>query len=100
LVRKLEAADRSRNVLTRSVYMRETGAPDGKVHLARGTWDTGPGGESQPDTQLVDNAFLAKRRKEVEEAVRAAEKLRAATDELLRALYDKRRKSPRWNRRK
>jgi len=89
LSRKLDVADRTRNVLTRSVYMH--GAEAGELVIARSPWDPGPGGESQPETQVVDDAFLERCRKSVEEAVSAAEKFQETTNQLLRALHERRR---------
>jgi hypothetical protein len=100
LCRRLDVADRSRNVLTRSVYMRDTDSKALKVQLARSPWDPGPGGETQPETQLVDRRFLARRRKDVDDAVRAAEKLQAITDKLLRKMHELRRSRPGLNRRR
>ncbi len=91
LAAKLEAADRTRRLLGRSAYMRDTGAKTLRIQLARGMWDPGPGGESQPEVQAVDRKFLARRRKDVEDAIRRAERLRSVTDRLLRALHEKRR---------
>ena len=90
LSRKLDVAERTRNVLTRSVYMRAPGKVAAIV-IARSPWDPGPGGESQPETQALDDEFLARCRKAIESAVAAAEKFQATTDELLRALHQRRR---------
>jgi hypothetical protein len=89
LSRKLDVADRTRNVLTRSVYMR--GAKSTDLVIARSPWDPGPGGESQPETQAVDEEFLDNCRKNVDAAVAAAEKFMATTDDLLRKLHERRR---------
>jgi hypothetical protein len=88
LSRKVDAADRARNVLTRSTYM--TGGK-GVVVLARSLWDPGPGGETQPETQVVDDAFIEGCRKRMETAVAAAEKFKATTGDVLRALHERRR---------
>ena len=88
--RKLDVADRTRNVLTRSVYMRGPGK-GGELVLARSPWDPGPGGESQPETQVVDEDFLDQCRKNVDAAVAAAEKFQATTNDLLRKLHERRR---------
>jgi hypothetical protein len=98
LARKLDVADRTRNVLTRSTYMRD---PDHRsvVVIARSTWDPGPGGETQPETEVVDGAFMERCRKNVDAAVDLAEKLRAMTDDLLRQLHERRRTLPRLDRR-
>jgi len=90
LSRKLDVADRTRNVLTRSVYMRGPGKA-GELVLARSPWDPGPGGESQPETQTVDDEFLERCRKEVDTAVAAAEKFQGSTNDLLRKLHERRR---------
>ena len=94
LAAKLDMADQTRRLLTRSVYMRESGSRALKIHLARGLWDPGPGGETQPESQPVDAAFLASKREEIEAAVRAAEELRELTDRLLRDLDRQRRAAP------
>ena len=91
LAAKLEAADRTRKVLNRSAYLRDTGSKTLRIQLARGMWDPGPGGESQPEAQPIDRKFLARRRKDVEDAIGRAERLRLLTDRLLRALHEKRR---------
>jgi hypothetical protein len=80
--------------------MRDTGSRTLRIQVARALWDPGPGGETQPEAQVVDRRFLAARRKEVEDAIRAAERLRSTTDKLLRTLHELRRKRPRLDRRK
>jgi hypothetical protein len=100
LCHRLDTADRARNMLTRSVYMRDTDSKSMKVQLARSPWDPGPGGETQRESQVVDRHFLAKSRKDVDEAVKAAEKLQAVTDKLLRKMHEMRRKRPGLNRRR
>jgi len=100
LARRLETAERVRALLTRSAYMRDTGSRTLRIQLARALWDPGPGGETQPESQVLDRRFLAARRKEVEDAIRSAERLRAATDKGLRALHAQRRTRPRLDRRK
>jgi hypothetical protein len=84
LADKLEAAERARREVTRSIYMvdRDTGG----IHLSRSPWDPGPGGDTQPESQALDSRYLAARRKDIEEAVATAEKLREKTDKLLRNL--------------
>ncbi len=90
LSRKLDVADRTRNVLTRSAYMRSRGK-SAAIVIARSPWDAGPGSESQAEAQVVDAEFLARCRKNVEIAVEAAEKLQSTTDDLLRKLHERRR---------
>ena len=99
LSRKLDVADRTRNVLTRSVYMRGPGKSADLV-LARSPWDPGPGGESQPETQVVDEGFLEECRTQVETAVAAAEKFAATTNDLLRKLHERRRTQRNLDRRR
>jgi len=60
----------------------------------------GGAGEAQPEAQVVDRRFLAARRKDVEQAIRSAERLCSLTDKLLRALHEMRRKRPRLDRRR
>jgi hypothetical protein len=96
----LDSADRSRNMMTRSVFMRDSGSKGLRIHLTRSPWDPGPGGETQPETQVVDRKFLAHRRKVVDDAIRGAEKLRALTDKLLRNMHEMRRNKPGLNRRR
>jgi hypothetical protein len=82
LAEKLEAAERARREVTRSIYMVDS--DDGTIHLSRSPWDPGPGGDTQPESQALDARYLTQKRKDIEEAVVAAEKLRAITDRLLR----------------
>jgi hypothetical protein len=99
LAQKLEIADCARRELTRSVYMRDTNAKGLSIQLVRSQWDPGPGGDVQPEAQVVDAKFLAAKRAEVDDAVTAAEKLRAATDKALRDSHEKRSR-PGMDRRK
>lgn len=100
LARRLEVADRVRALLTRSTYMRDTGSRPARIQLARALWDPGPGGETQPEAQVVDRAFLAARRQEVDAALAAAERLRSLINRELRAMHEARRKNARLDRRK
>jgi hypothetical protein len=100
LARRLETSERTRNLLTRSVYMRDSSSKEAAIHLARSPWDPGPGGETQPESQPVDRKFLARRRKEVDDAVKSAEKLQAESNKLLRKMHELRRNRPGFNRRK
>lgn len=100
LARRLETSERTRNLLVRSVYMRDSSSKEGAVHLARSPWDPGPGGETQPESQKVNRKFLASRRKEVDDAIRAAEKLQTVANKLLRKMHELRRSRPGYNRRK
>lgn len=100
LTRKLETSERTRNLLTRSVYMRDSSSKQVAIHLARSPWDPGPGGETQPESQRVDRNFLASRRKDVDDAVRGAEKLQSEANKLLRNMHVLRRSRPGFNRRR
>jgi hypothetical protein len=90
LASKLELADCACRELTRSVYMRDTNSDALSVQLVRSPWDPGPGGDLQPEAQVIDAKFLAGKRKEVDDAVKAAERLRALTDKQLRVAHEKR----------
>src|SRR5882672_12330488 len=90
LAKKLELADCAVRELTRSTYMRDTNSESLAIQLVRSPWDPGPGGDLQPEAQVVDAKFLANKRKEVDDAVKAAEKLRALTDKQLRVAHEKR----------
>jgi hypothetical protein len=82
LARKLEAAESARREITRSIYM--TDSDSGEIHLARSPWDPGPGGDTQPESQALDARYLARKRRDIDDATDAAEKLRGLTDKLLR----------------
>lgn len=100
LAAKLEAAEHTRRELTRSVYMRDTSSKSFTVQLARSPWDPGPGGETQPEAQVLDAKLLARKRKDIEIAIGCAENLRSVTDELLRSLHEMRRNRPGLDRRR
>jgi hypothetical protein len=100
LAQKLEAADCTRRELTRSIFMRDTDSKTVKIHIVRSPWDPGPGGETQPESQELDSKLLARKRKDVDDAVAAAENLQAATDKLLRTAHELRRTRPGLDRRK
>jgi hypothetical protein len=89
LADKLEAAERARREVTRSIYM--TDSDDASIHLSRSPWDPGPGGDLQPESQAIDARYLAAKRRDIDDAVAAAEKLRALTDKLLRNLHARRK---------
>jgi hypothetical protein len=95
----LERAHNACRELSRSVYMRDTNRDKLSVQLVRSPWDPGPGGDLQPEAQLLDAKFLAAKRKDVEDAVKAAEKLRALTDKLLLESHEQRAR-PGFDRRK
>ncbi|HEX4334215.1 MAG TPA: hypothetical protein VH040_18900 [Usitatibacter sp.] len=96
---KLEAAHVACRELTRSVYMSDDATAAGAIHLVRSPWDPGPGGDLQPEAQRVDAKMLSARRRQVDDAVSAAEKLRALTDKLLRESHAQ-RAHPRFDRRR
>ena len=103
LCRRIEAADRARDALAHSVYMRDVNTRGDQVHLVRGSWATGHdesvSRDVWPDAPALDRALLARLRKDVEDAIARAEKLQQQTDKLLRGLHDLRRVNPRLNRR-
>lgn len=105
LARRLERADRARNALAGSVFMRDVNSRALKLHLVRGSWAVEDDAEvssrdAWPDTPVLDRTTLGRLRKDVEDAVARAEKLRATTDRLLRELHERRRTNPNFNRRK
>ncbi len=99
LAGKLEIADCARRELTRSVFMRDTNSDKLSVQIVRSPWDPGPGGDLQPEAQALDAKFLAAKRKELDDAVKAAQKLRALTDKLLLDSHE-RRARPGFDRRR
>jgi hypothetical protein len=97
-------ADAARDALVRSVFMRDTDRKNSPVFLVRGSWSAGldleaVSRDTWPDTPVVDAAFLASLRDDVEAAVTRSERLRDTTDKLLRKLHEQRRVNPRLNRR-
>jgi hypothetical protein len=105
LCRRIETADRARDALAHSVYMRDVNARGDRVHLVRGSWahegdDEIVSRDQWPQAPVLDRALLARLRKDVEDAVSRAEKLQQLTDKLLRQLHERRRKDPRLNRRR
>ncbi len=101
LARRLERADAARHVLARCVYMRDLGAKDGGIRLGLGPWASSHEAAKAiaAEGAKLDRAFLAARRREIEDAIARAEKLQATTDRLLRRLHERRRSSPGFNRR-
>lgn len=105
LQKRLERADRARDALARSVFMRDVNARGTTVHLVRGSWAQAVDGElvsrdAWPQTPVMDRATLARFRKDVDDAVARAEKLQGVTDKLLRELHERRRTNPQFNRRR
>lgn len=105
LTRRVEQADRIRDGLTHSVFMRDVNARADRIHLVHGSWahpheaDVIKTGE-WPQTPVLDRAFLANARKAIDDAVRRAEDLQKLIDGLLRELHEKRRTNPKFNRRR
>jgi hypothetical protein len=103
--KRLERADRARDALAHSVYMRDTNSRGTKVHLVRGSWalpvDVETVARDQwPDTPVVDKALLESLRDDIEAGVKLAERLQAVTDKALRELHEARRTNPQFNRRR
>ena len=103
--RRLERADRARDALAHSVYMRDMNSRALKPHLVRGSWALDDEADfvsrdAWPETPVLDRDLLARLRKDVEDAVAKAEKLQAQTDKLLREMHERRRTNPSFNRRK
>jgi len=101
----VEAADRVRDLLVHSVYMRDVNARGDRIHLVHGSWaraaemDVIKTGE-WPDTPVLDRAYLANARKTVEEAVKRAEALLVTISNLLRQLHELRRSNRKYDRRR
>ena len=105
LARRIERADRARDLLADSVYMQDMASRDASVHLVRGSWARGTDLEAVsrgqwPETPVLDRKLLAKLGGELDAAVKSAERLRKTTDDLLRRLHEARRTNPRFNRRR
>lgn len=105
LARRMELADRARDLLAHSVYMRDVSLRAGKTFLVRGSWNLGLDDDTVsrgqwPDTPVLDRELLARMRDDVEAAVARAEQLKRTTDKLLRELHEARRTNPRLNRRR
>ena len=103
--KRLDRADRARDALAHSVYMRDTNARGTKIHLVRGSWALPADVETVsrdewPDTPVLDRGLLASLRDDIEDAVRRAQKLQTLTDKSLRQLHEQRRINPRLNRRR
>lgn len=102
LARRLERADAARHLLARCVYMHDLDDPKGGLRVGLGPWASSHEAAKAIAAEgvRVDGSFLARRRREIEDAVERAEKLQALTDRLLRELHEKRRKDRRFNRRR
>jgi hypothetical protein len=101
LARRLERADASRHVLARCVYMHDIDASKDEIRVGLGPWASSHEAAKAiaAEGARVDGAFLARRRREIEDAIARAEKLQALADRLLRELHEKRRNDRRFNRR-
>jgi hypothetical protein len=106
--RALDRADRARDALVHSVFMRDSNSRSLKVHLVRGSWALRVDPEDFDidrrdqwnDAPVLDRALLSRLRDDIEDAVKRAEKLQAHTDKLLRQLHEQRRVNPHMNRRR
>jgi hypothetical protein len=105
LTKRVEAADRVRDALVHSVYMRDVNVRGDRIHLVHGSWarpaemDVIRTGE-WPDTPVLDRAYLAAIRKVIEDAVKRAEALLVTIDTLLRQLHELRRSNRKYDRRR
>ena len=105
LTQRVEAADRIRDALVHSVYMRDVNVRGDRIHLVHGSWaraaemDVIKTGE-WPDTPVLDRAYLAEVRKVIEDAVKRAEALLVTIDTLLRQLHELRRSNRKYDRRR
>jgi hypothetical protein len=103
LGKKLDAAERARNMLAHSLYTKKAG----QIHIqvVRGSWDLPQGVEGirravDPESRLVDRKFLGEQRKAVEVGIKAAEEFRAVVASILNMVNEKRRTNPQLDRRK
>lgn len=104
LGRKLDAADRARNILAHSLYLDDKDSGKVRIQIVVGSWELGENVESEPraitpETPIVDRAFLSKKRAAVEAAIKRAQKLQLVTGYALATLNKKRRTQAEWNRR-
>jgi hypothetical protein len=99
----LDEAERARNVLAHSLFVR-----DGKniyVQVVRGSWDFGQHVESasrtlNPEMKVVDRAFLSVQRQHVEVAIKAADLLGRVIAAILTELNERRGNTPALDRRR
>ena len=105
LTQRVEAADRIRDALVHSVYIRDVNVRGDRIHLVHGSWarpahiDVIKTGE-WPETPVLDRAWLGSSRKVVEDAVKRAEALLVTIDTLLRQLHELRRSNRKFDRRR
>ena len=98
----LDVADRARNILAHSIILKEKGRLH--IQIVRGSWELDQEAFSvnralQPETPLLDRAFLTARRAEVERGITAARGLLNLTVATMQALHEKRRTQAVWDRR-
>ena len=103
LQKKLEAADKARNVLAHSVLINA----NGKIHIqiVSGSWELPQDVERvtralMPETPVVDAKFLKEKRRAVEDGIRAIRKLEAFLGGAMHTLHEMRRTKTEWNRRR
>jgi len=102
---RVEAADRARDMLVHSVYMRDINTRAERIHLVHGSWARAQDAEvirtgEWPETPVLDRAFLARLRKDVDDAVTCAQALQKLVDDLLRKLHELRRTNRKYDRRR
>jgi hypothetical protein len=104
LGKKLDAAERARNVLAHSLFL-EGKAREIHVQVVRGSWELPQDVEGirravDPQSVLVDRKFLAEQRRLVETAIRAAEEFGGVIHSILGSMNEQRRTRPALDRRK
>jgi hypothetical protein len=105
LSRRIDAADRMRDALVHSVYMRDANVRGDRIHLVHGSWARAQEAEviktgEWPQTPVLDRAFLSQMRKVIEDAVDRAEDLQKIIDASLRELHEMRRTNRKFDRRR
>jgi len=105
LTQRVEAADRVRDALVHSVYMRDVNVRGDRIHLVHGSWARAQDAEvirtgEWPETPVLDRTFLARLRKDVDDAVKCAQGLQKLIDDLLRKLHELRRTNRKYDRRR
>jgi hypothetical protein len=101
----VEDADRARNILAHSVFLRDKQTGQLKIQIVRGSWELEHDVVTlsralQPEGRLVDRAFLNEQRAAVETGILGVEALRVLIEETMRRLNALREGHPQADRRK
>ena len=101
----LDAADNARNILAHSLIMKDPKIGKYRIQIVRGSWELDQDVFSvsralQPETPILDRAFLKARRAEVEAGIKLAKQLLKLVAVTMRALNEKRCTQAAWDRRR